>query len=116
MHVSGSGACWLQMVFAEVALGSMLLTINVILLGGEIVFTQAVCLFGYCLFPLCVAAIVCASTSIKVPPHACTHVCSPCGILPLRHARHSADFFTQPAFTQHAACWSFALASTWHAA
>jgi hypothetical protein len=54
-----------QMVFAEVALGAIVLTINCILLGGEIVFFQSVCLLGYCLFPLVVAAIVCASTTNK---------------------------------------------------
>ncbi|GLC36005.1 hypothetical protein PLESTB_000528500 [Pleodorina starrii] len=53
------------MVFAEVALGAIILTINVILLGGELVFFQAVCLLGYCLFPLVVAAIICASVSQK---------------------------------------------------
>ncbi|KAG2497819.1 hypothetical protein HYH03_004089 [Edaphochlamys debaryana] len=53
------------MVFAEVALGAIVLTINVILLGGELVFFQAVCLLGYCLFPLVVAAIICAAVSIK---------------------------------------------------
>ncbi|GFR41502.1 hypothetical protein Agub_g2196, partial [Astrephomene gubernaculifera] len=54
------------MVFAEVALGAIVLTINVILLGGELVFFQAVCLLGYCLFPLVVAAIVCAAVSNKL--------------------------------------------------
>ncbi|PNW80702.1 hypothetical protein CHLRE_07g326400v5 [Chlamydomonas reinhardtii] len=53
------------MVFAEVALGAIVLTINVILLGGELVFFQAVCLLGYCLFPLVVAAIICASIANK---------------------------------------------------
>ncbi|KXZ56205.1 hypothetical protein GPECTOR_1g178 [Gonium pectorale] len=53
------------MVFAEVALGAIVLTINVILLGGELVFFQAVCLLGYCLFPLVVAAVICASVSNK---------------------------------------------------
>ncbi len=57
------------MVFAEVALGAIVLTFNVILLGGELVFFQAVCLLGYCLFPLVVAAIVCASTESKVWAH-----------------------------------------------
>ena len=57
------------MVFAEVALGACVLTINVILLGGEIVFFQSVCLLGYCLFPLVVAAIVCASVKNKVNMH-----------------------------------------------
>lgn len=58
--------CDWQMVFAEVALGAIILTLNVILLGGEIVFFQSVCLLGYCLFPLVIAAIICAFISIKV--------------------------------------------------
>ncbi|GLI68566.1 hypothetical protein VaNZ11_013032 [Volvox africanus] len=53
------------MVFAEVALGAIILTVNVILLGGELVFFQAICLLGYCLFPLVVAAIICASVKTK---------------------------------------------------
>ncbi len=55
-----------QMVFAECGIGSIILTFNVILLGGEIIFFQALCLLGYCLFPLCVASVVCAYTDIKV--------------------------------------------------
>ncbi|KAG1676262.1 hypothetical protein FOA52_006480 [Chlamydomonas sp. UWO 241] len=47
------------LVFAECALGAIVLTGNVILLGGDIVFFQALCLLGYCLFPICVAAIFC---------------------------------------------------------
>lgn len=54
------------MVFAEVALGAIILTLNVILLGGEIVFFQSVCLLGYCLFPLVVVAIICAFVKIKL--------------------------------------------------
>jgi len=52
-------------VFAECGLGAMILTANAILLGGEIVFFQALCLLGYCLFPMCVAAIVCVSVANK---------------------------------------------------
>lgn len=63
------------MVFAEVALGAIVLTINVILLGGELVFFQAVCLLGYCLFPLVVAAIVCASTESKLVRSLVTLIC-----------------------------------------
>ena len=57
-----------QMVFAECGLGAVILTFNAILLGGEIVFFQALCLLGYCLFPICVSAIVCAAVANKVGP------------------------------------------------
>lgn len=49
------------MVFAECGIGAIVLTANVILLGGDIVFFQSLCLLGYCLFPICIAAIICAS-------------------------------------------------------
>eukprot|EP00798_Chlamydomonas_sp_ICE-L_P002905 gene2905-4963_t len=48
-----------SMVFAQCALGAIVLTGNVILLGGDIIFFQSLCLLGYCLFPMCVAAIFC---------------------------------------------------------
>lgn len=53
--------CVCQMVFAECGIGAIVLTANVILLGGDIVFFQSLCLLGYCLFPICIAAIICAS-------------------------------------------------------
>jgi len=55
-----------SMVFAECAFGAVILTINVILLGGELVFFQALCLLGYCLFPICIAGVVCAAVSNKI--------------------------------------------------
>lgn len=54
------------LVFAECGFGAVVLTVNAILLGGEIVFFQALCLLGYCLFPMCVSAIVCASVANKL--------------------------------------------------
>lgn len=54
------------MVFTEVALGACVLTINVILLGGNIVFFQSLCLIGYCLFPIVLAAIICTLVKISV--------------------------------------------------
>ena len=48
----------LQVVFGVCAAGAVVLTINVVLLGGNIGFFQSLCLLGYCLFPLDVAAIV----------------------------------------------------------
>eukprot|EP00878_Enallax_costatus_P037147 GHUV01041945.1.p2 GENE.GHUV01041945.1~~GHUV01041945.1.p2 ORF type:complete len:124 (+),score=18.04 GHUV01041945.1:230-601(+) len=56
----------LQLVFTEVALGAIVLTINVILLGGNIVFFQSLCLIGYCLFPIVIAAIICVLVKLAV--------------------------------------------------
>jgi hypothetical protein len=47
-----------SIVFATVAFGAVALTLNVILLGGHIVFLQAISLMGYCMFPLNVAAVL----------------------------------------------------------
>ena len=41
-----------------------------ILLGGDIVFFQSMCLIGYCLFPINIAAIVCLFTKMRVRPWA----------------------------------------------
>jgi hypothetical protein len=57
-----------QLVFTEVALGAIILTVNVILLGGNIVFFQSLCLMGYCLFPIVLASIVCVFVKIAVSP------------------------------------------------
>ena len=53
-------------MFTTVALGAVVLTVNVLLLGGDIVFFQSMCLIGYCLFPVNIAAIVCLFVKIKV--------------------------------------------------
>ncbi|KAL4440429.1 hypothetical protein ABPG75_003430 [Micractinium tetrahymenae] len=53
-----------SLVFALVSVGAIILTVNVVLLGGTIGFFQSLCLLGYCLFPLDVAAIVCVTTDI----------------------------------------------------
>uniref|UniRef100_A0A7S0YMC1 Protein YIP n=1 Tax=Polytomella parva TaxID=51329 RepID=A0A7S0YMC1_9CHLO len=63
------------MVFTEVALGACILCVNVILLGGELVFFQAICLLGYCLFPLVISAIVCACVENKISRGVATLVC-----------------------------------------
>lgn len=47
-----------SIVFATVAFGAVALTLNVMLLGGHIIFLQAISLMGYCMFPLNVAAIL----------------------------------------------------------
>ncbi|KAM7508420.1 hypothetical protein LguiA_018873 [Lonicera macranthoides] len=45
--------------FALLAAGAIILTLNVLLLGGHIIFFQSLSLLGYCLFPLDVGALVC---------------------------------------------------------
>lgn len=49
-----------QLVFGVCAAGAVVLTVNANLLGGNIGFFQSMCLLGYCLFPLDIAAIVTA--------------------------------------------------------
>ncbi|XP_051151039.1 protein YIP4b-like [Andrographis paniculata] len=44
--------------FALLAAGAIILTMNVLLLGGHIIFFQSLSLLGYCLFPLDVGALV----------------------------------------------------------
>ncbi len=56
----------LQLVFALVSMGAIVLTVNVVLLGGTIGFFQSLCLLGYCLFPLDVAAIVCVTVKLML--------------------------------------------------
>ncbi|KAK9865633.1 hypothetical protein WJX84_005043 [Apatococcus fuscideae] len=51
-----------SLVFGTLSVGAVVLTFNVILLGGNIGFFQAMCLLGYCIFPIDIAAIVCAAT------------------------------------------------------
>ena len=45
-------------VFITVWLGSAIVTLNAQLLGGNISFFQSVCVLGYCIFPMTVAAFV----------------------------------------------------------
>lgn len=48
----------MQLVFGLVSIGAIVLTVNVVLLGGTIGFFQSLCLLGYCLFPLNIVAIL----------------------------------------------------------
>ncbi|KAJ8753090.1 hypothetical protein K2173_012463 [Erythroxylum novogranatense] len=45
--------------FALFAADAVILTLNVLLLGGHIIFFQSLSLFGYCLFPLDIGALIC---------------------------------------------------------
>ncbi|CAL4066346.1 unnamed protein product, partial [Meganyctiphanes norvegica] len=46
-------------VFVIVWVGAAIVTVNSKLLGGTISFFQSVCVLGYCLFPCCVALLLC---------------------------------------------------------
>ncbi|XP_011707170.1 PREDICTED: protein YIPF6-like, partial [Wasmannia auropunctata] len=46
-------------VFVIVWIGSMVVTLNSKLLGGNISFFQSVCVLGYCLLPTAIALILC---------------------------------------------------------
>merc|ERR1711934_258215 len=46
-------------VFVIVWLGSAIVTVNALLLGGSLSFFHSVCVLGYCVFPIDVAAILC---------------------------------------------------------
>mmetsp|Transcript_34472 Transcript_34472/g.71152 ORF Transcript_34472/g.71152 Transcript_34472/m.71152 type:complete len:202 (-) Transcript_34472:99-704(-) len=49
-------------VFVIVWCGAAVVTVNAVLLGGTVSFFQSICVLGYCIFPLCVAAILCMGT------------------------------------------------------
>ena len=46
-------------VFVIVWLGAAVVTVNALLLGGNISFFQSVCVLGYCIFPLNIASFIC---------------------------------------------------------
>ena len=45
-------------IFCAVWIGSAMVTLNARLLGGTISFFQSVCVLGYCVFPMVLAAVV----------------------------------------------------------
>lgn len=53
-------------VFATLSAGAIVLTLNVQLLGGSIIFFQSLSVLGYCLFPLDVSALVCMANKSKL--------------------------------------------------
>jgi len=46
-------------VFVIIWVGAAVVTVNALLLGGNISFFQSVCVLGYCIFPLNIASVVC---------------------------------------------------------
>lgn len=58
-EVTGSSGPQFAEVFVVVWVGSVVVTLNSQLLGGEISFFQSVCVLGYCMFPLAVSLLFC---------------------------------------------------------
>jgi len=56
---TGDGGPQFAEVFVIVWVGSLIVTLNTKLLGGNISFFQSVCVLGYCLLPLAAALLVC---------------------------------------------------------
>ncbi|KAJ8064207.1 hypothetical protein OCU04_006556 [Sclerotinia nivalis] len=54
-------------VFAMVWLGEAVVTVQIKLLGGNISFAQSVCIIGYTLFPLVIAALLSALSLHPIP-------------------------------------------------
>ncbi|KAL1498506.1 hypothetical protein AB1Y20_013829 [Prymnesium parvum] len=46
-------------VFVIIWCGAAVVTVNALLLGGNISFFQSVCVLGYCIFPLNIASLIC---------------------------------------------------------
>uniref|UniRef100_A0A1D1XML4 Protein YIP n=1 Tax=Anthurium amnicola TaxID=1678845 RepID=A0A1D1XML4_9ARAE len=75
--------------FAVLAAGAIILTLNVLLLGGHIIFFQSLSLLGYCLFPLDVGALICMlknNVIIKVIVVSITLIWSSWAAYPFRSA------------------------------
>lgn len=48
------------------SVGAIVLTLNVVLLGGSIGFFQSLCLLGYCIFPLVISACICLAVNLML--------------------------------------------------
>ena len=57
--MSAQGSLIFSAVFFIIWVGAAVVTINAQLLGGKISFLQSVCVLGFCVFPLNVAAFLC---------------------------------------------------------
>lgn len=63
---AGQASLVFASVFVIVWAGAAVVTVNAQLLGGQISFFQSVCVLGYCIFPLVLAAGLCAAWSHPV--------------------------------------------------
>lgn len=56
-----------SVVFVLVITGSVMITMNALLLGGKVSFFQSVSIMGYCIFPMDIVALVVAVTGLPAP-------------------------------------------------
>lgn len=61
---TGRTSLMFAVVFVIVAVGSLAVTFNAKVLGGQVSIFQAVCVLGYCMFPLVLAATVIAICAV----------------------------------------------------
>merc|ERR1712112_742539 len=54
------------LVFMLMWLGSSIVTLNCLLLKGQISLFQSVCVLGYCVFPLVISAALCAIIRVRL--------------------------------------------------
>lgn len=66
MQSSDASETVFAVVFGVVVVGAVALTLNVLLLGGRIIFFQSVAVLGYSLFALDAAAVLCLAWSNSV--------------------------------------------------
>ena len=55
------------MVFVLIWIGSFVVTVNAVMLGASLSFFQSVCVLGYCVFPLDIAALITGSFDKWLP-------------------------------------------------
>lgn len=53
-------------VFSILIVGSAIVTLNFMLLGGNIAFFQSICAIGYCLFPISLVSVIVAILPLKI--------------------------------------------------
>ena len=56
-----------SVVFVLVITGSVMITMNALLLGGKVSFFQSVSLMGYCIFPMDIVAVLITITGMPAP-------------------------------------------------
>jgi len=60
---------------ARSALGSAIVTVNALLLGGTLSFFHSVCVLGYCVFPIDVAAVICTLFNYSIVKAVVVPIC-----------------------------------------
>lgn len=65
----GTASIIFSLVFVDIWVGASIVTLNATLLGGKLSFFQSVCLLGYSVTPLLIAALLCVFWNMLVRNH-----------------------------------------------